>query len=293
MEHDDHHDDPPVDETTPGPGDESTPGPSDEANPGPADEATSGPGDDATPGRDDESTPGPADDATPGPADDADREPAGPDGPTDGDAPTPPERICRRCSTVAATTGDFCPHCGASYVRRRTPWGRLGRRGRRITVAVVLVALLGGGGAGAVLKVRADDRAEQREQAARDRREAAARAERAREERESAEAAAAQEAADEEERLQRRLRTFTVRELRTAVTKDARGRHAEGVLEDRANSTSCENTDGNEDDLGEDSAEYSCIAVTETDGDGGSRGYRFSARVDFEEGSFTWRLGGD
>lgn len=25
-----------------------------------------------------------------------------------------PERVCRRCSTVARTTGDFCPHCGGS-----------------------------------------------------------------------------------------------------------------------------------------------------------------------------------
>lgn len=256
MEHDEHRDDPSADETVPGPG--------------------QAPSDDRDAAGD-----------APAPSD-ADAPDAGP-APDDAG---PPERLCRRCATVARTTGDVCPHCGASYVRRRrTPWGRLGRRGRRVAVAVVLLALVGGGGAGAALKLRADDRQEQRERAARDRREAAARAERAREERETAEAEAAQEAADEEERLQRRLRTFTVRELRKAVTKDARSRHAEGVLEDRARSTSCENTDGNEDDLAEDSAEYSCIAATETDGDGGSSGYRFTARVDFEEGSFTWRLG--
>lgn len=221
---------------------------------------------------------------------------SGDEAPSDPRLPAPdapaPERICRRCSTVAATAGDFCPHCGASYVRRRrNPLGRLGRRGRRLAVAAVVLASLGGGGTAVALKVRADDRAEQRERAAADRRRAADRAARAREARETAAAAAAQEAADEEERLQRQLRTFTVRELRKAVTKDARGRHAEGVLEDRARSTSCENTDGAEDDLTETSGEYSCIAVTETDGDGGSRGYRFTARVDFEEGSFTWRLG--
>ena len=63
------------------------------------------------------------------------------------------------------------------------------------------------------------------------------------------------------------------------------------LLEDRARSTDCENTDGNEDDLEEDSAEYSCIAVTDVDADGSSRGYRFTARIDFEEGSYTWHLG--
>ena len=33
------------------------------------------------------------------------------------------------------------------------------------------------------------------------------------------------------------------------------------------------------------------VAITDVDADGGSRGYRFTARVDFEEGSFTWHLG--
>lgn len=52
------------------------------------------------------------------------------DASVDADAPAP-ERVCRRCSTVATTTGDFCPHCGASYVRRRRgPQLSRGRGGR-------------------------------------------------------------------------------------------------------------------------------------------------------------------
>jgi predicted nucleic acid-binding Zn ribbon protein len=204
--------------------------------------------------------------------------------------PTTPDRLCRRCSTVTATAGDFCPHCGASYARRR----RLPRPKRRTTLillAVVALLLVAGAGTGLVLKQQSDDRAERRARA----HATAERIERENREREQAagkqRADAEEDAAAEEVRLQRKLRTITVRELRKAVTKDARDKQADGLLDDRASSTSCENTDGHEDDLDETSAEYSCIAVTDTDDDGSSRGYRFTARVDFEEGSFTWHLG--
>jgi hypothetical protein len=211
--------------------------------------------------------------------------------PSSADRPAP-DRLCRRCSTVSATTGDFCPHCGASYVRRRRlPLSALGRRTKLALAAVVAVLLVAEIGTGVVLKHQADERTERRERAqanlrrlerqTRERREAAA----------AAAAAAEEDAASAEEGLQRRLRTVSVRELRKAVTKDAQDKHAEGLLEDRATSTSCENTDGNEDDLEAQSAEYSCIAVTETGPDGSSSGYEFSARIDFEEGSYTWELG--
>lgn len=36
---------------------------------------------------------------------------------------------------------------------------------------------------------------------------------------------------------------------------------------------------------------YSCIAVTEKSADGGSSGYEYTARIDFEDGSYTWELG--
>lgn len=253
--------------------------------------------------------PRPEDDAAPegpGASDDVGPDDTAPDGPGAPDdvppgeaaqattpAATPPERLCRRCSTVTASTGEFCPHCGASYVRRR----RLPRlpamrgRTRRLVLALVVLILVGGAGMGVVLKTQADQRAEDRDRAAQ-RERAAERRERER--RADAEATAAQEAEDaaaEEERLERRLRTVSVRELRKAVTKDARSRHAEGVLEDRASSTDCENTDGNEDDLDETTAEYSCIAITDTTPAGQSSGYRFTARMDFEDGSFTWHLG--
>lgn len=159
--------------------------------------------------------------------------------------------------------------------------------------AVLVLVLVVGGGTGFVLQRQADDRTERRERAQRALERVQARTRQSRADAAATKAAAEEDAAAEELRLQRRLRTLTVRDLRRSVTKDARAKAAEGLLEDRARSTDCENTDGNEDDLEETSAEYSCIAVTDVDADGSSRGYRFTARVDFEENSYTWRLGGD
>jgi hypothetical protein len=248
---------------------------------------------------DPETTPGPQpgeDDSparTPAPASTGGQESPG-EQPADASAAaTPsatPERLCRKCSTVSSTAGDFCPHCGASYVRRRR-LPRVSKRVGRALAAVVLLLVVAGGATGLALKGQADDRAERRERAQRNLARLEAQARKQREDAAAAVAAAADEAAAEETRTQRRLRTFTVRELRKAVTKDARAKAADGLLEDRARSTQCENTDGNEDDLDETSAAYSCIAITDVDADGGSRGYRFTARVDFEEGSFTWHLG--
>lgn len=235
-------------------------------------------------------------------ADDARYEASGPDGPaTDAAASDPagvgrdPEgdvtiaagavvtRVCRRCSTQAATSGAFCPHCGAAYERRRRGPRSWSRRTRLATAVLVVALLLGAGGAVVALEHAADQRAEDRERAAQERRD-----------REAAAARAAEEEADAQEagdRLARSLRRSTVRDLRRSITKDARERVSEGVLDGPILSTSCENLDGNEEALDEDAGTYDCMAVTEKLSGGRSRGYRFSARVDYEEHSYTWRLG--
>lgn len=220
---------------------------------------------------------GAADDAPPRVGGGAEDEPAG----------ASVTRVCRRCSTQATTSGAFCPHCGTAYERRRRGPRCWKRRTRRVAAALVVVLLLGGAGGGVALKLAADQRAEDRERAAQERRdreaaEAAARARAAREE------ADAQEASD---RFERSLRRSTVRDLRRSITKDARERVSEGVLDGPILSTSCENLDGNEEALDEDAGTYDCMAVTEKLSGGRSRGYRFSARVDYEEHSYTWRLG--
>ncbi|MGE4427518.1 MAG: hypothetical protein AB7G37_13795 [Solirubrobacteraceae bacterium] len=82
--------------------------------------------------------------------------------PSGGPTVDPPSRLCRRCSAVTATSGEFCPHCGARYARRGRPWAGWSRRTRRIVVGVVVVVLLGGGGTAVALDVRADRAAERR-----------------------------------------------------------------------------------------------------------------------------------
>ena len=64
-----------------------------------------------------------------------------------------PERLCRRCSTVTATTGELCPHCGASYVRRRRlpRLPAMRRRTRRVLVAALALLLIAGAAAGVMV----------------------------------------------------------------------------------------------------------------------------------------------
>lgn len=194
-------------------------------------------------------------------------------------APAPVTRICRRCQAQATTTADACPICGRRYMRRR-PSRKL------VVIASVLVVVIGGGAIAAV--VEAGRRADQRE------RERIAlvkqRADAARERQEAAAAKAAQEREDSDA-LEVSMRKLTERELRTSIVKDAQSRFYAGELDDRASHVSCDNTDGHLDDLDSNSGEYSCIAVTNKTADGSSEGYRFSARVDYEEGSYTWHLG--
>ncbi len=60
-----------------------------------------------------------------------------------------PVRVCRHCSTQSQTSGEFCPHCGGRFSKRRG-LGRLGLRTRRArfaalacaSVAAVVVAVL-------------------------------------------------------------------------------------------------------------------------------------------------------
>lgn len=205
---------------------------------------------------------------------------AQPDGPT-------PSRVCSRCSTVSQTTGDFCPQCGKSYLRRSIRWSGWSKRVRIVVAAAVAIVILGGGGTAVALKVSAD-RAEDRRQAdaarkAEEQRQAAA--ERERQAQEEA------EAAEEYERDVRKLRAELVRSLRKSITEDARKRVNEGYLEGPIISTSCENSDGNERDLDAENGAYECLAANIKRDDGQVEGYRFSGRVDYEDGSYTWRLG--
>jgi hypothetical protein len=198
------------------------------------------------------------------------------------------QKVCRKCSTVSDTVGDFCPNCGTPYAKRgpmakrrarRDPWSR---RRKIITAVALLVLLLGAAGAGAYLKIEHDNDVE-----------ADRRAEERREEQEQQDEQDAQEVEEEADKLQATLRTATVKELEQAITKDARSRVAEGIVDGPIMRTECTPEPGEDpEDPSVTRASYSCIAVNEENlAEGTLRGPAFSGTIDFDKGSFTWHLG--
>lgn len=189
-------------------------------------------------------------------------------------------RVCRRCSAQATTDAPTCPACGARYARRRPS--------RRLTLgtggAVVLLLIAAAGWA--VLDKRAGDK-RAKEQAARIAAQKKAAEEQAAEE---AEAAAAEEAAAE--KLLTTLREGYVLELRRSITKHAQKAYDDGLLDGRATGSSCDNTDGNESDEDADSAAYDCMAITKHNGDGTASGYQYTGRINYDDGTMTWQIGG-
>src|SRR3954447_849552 len=207
--------------------------------------------------------------------------PAAPAGMHPDDADSTLVRVCPKCSVQERTTGDFCPHCGARYERRRR---RLGKR-TKIAIAVVLGAcLLSGAGVGVALKIRHDDRVAAHAAAEKKRRAAEAQAQRQRQQ-EQAETA----------RLERDSRDELVKSLQDSITKDAKKDVNNGLLDGPILRSSCSAAGDAGDpmsDLTVTSASYECLAVTKDNADLSSSGYRFSANVNFDDGSYTWHLGG-
>ena len=186
-----------------------------------------------------------------------------------------PTRTCRRCSTTTATPGDFCPACGTSYVRRSRRPSR-----RSVIAAAVAVVLLGGAAAGVVVKRQSDADARDRAAAASDRRDR----------REANAAADAQAEADEAERSER---ASLVEELQDQVTKDAKEKVDDDLLEGPILYSSCTATGGGStDDLTALTGTFECLAVSTENADGTASGYRYSGTADWGSGSYTWRLGG-
>jgi hypothetical protein len=198
--------------------------------------------------------------------------------PSDG----PPTRVCAKCSVQTQTSGEYCPHCGNSYVVRRR---RLSRKAVVAIVASVVAALVLAGGAATALTLKAKH---DREAAAAERREAAQeateKAEAARQERREAKAAA--------EQAERDSRGQLVRQMQKSITKDAKERVVDGVLDGPIYYTSCDPLGGGSvDDLTALTTTFECIAVNEKLGGGQVRGWVFSATANWDEGSWSWRLG--
>jgi hypothetical protein len=202
---------------------------------------------------------------------------------------TPPTKVCAKCSVQTETSGDFCPHCGNSYVARRR---RLGRKaGVGIVAAVVLLL---GTAAGITLKVKHDRDQELKAAAAERLAAEEAAAEKAQEEAEAKEAARRKrrEAKATAERAERHLRASLIKQMQKSITKDAKERVADGELEGPIYYTSCDPLGGGSvDDLTALTTTFECLAVNEKLGGGQVRGWVFSATANWDEGSWSWRLG--
>jgi hypothetical protein len=188
-----------------------------------------------------------------------------------------PVRVCPQCSVQTQTTGGFCPHCGASYMRR-TRKTRLTRRGRIARFVALAIVLAGGATAGVIFKLDHDRKAHAAAVAAQHKRDEAKR---------KADAKAA------DEKLQRSGRAELVKELEKSITKDAQKDVNDGLLTGPITRTQCDPAGGsNPDDLSTSTGDFTCLAVNSEHTDGTSSGYRFSATIDYDQFNYTWHLGG-
>ena len=190
----------------------------------------------------------------------------------------PPTRVCRECAAQAQTDGAFCPYCGAPYARKKRFTKRV-----KVALAIALALLVAGGAtAGVLVKQHHDDQVaadkHAREVAEQEKRDAAA------------ERAAEKKRAED---LERDLRKDTVKSLERSVTKDAKDDALTGIIDGPVLKTQCDPAGGTDiDDLSADTAEFSCLAVTKINDDGTMSGYRYTANVNFESGTYTWHFGG-
>ena len=201
------------------------------------------------------------------------------------DTDSTPTKVCSNCSVQTRTSGDFCPHCGKSYVAQSRA---ISKKAIGVLAAIVLALALAGGGD--VMKSRSDE-ADKREAAAAERAEAAAEKKRAEEE---AADAAAQERRVEQaaQRAERAERQTLITQMQASITKDAKKRVADGELDGPIFYTSCDPLGGGSvDDLTALTTTFECLAVNEKLGGGQVRGWVFSSTVNWDEGSWSWRLG--
>lgn len=186
-----------------------------------------------------------------------------------------PTRICRRCSTASNSAGDFCPSCGTSYVRRSRRPSR-----RMVVVAATLLVLVGGGAAAFGVQQSRSAASQDRAEAAADRQDRRA-------------AVAEQEAQDEADEAERSARSDLVDALEEQVTKDAREKVGDDLLDGPILYSSCTATGGGStDDLTALTGTFDCLAANKENSDGTVSGYRYSGTAEWGTGDITWRLGG-
>ena len=148
------------------------------------------------------------------------------------------QRVCPKCSSLSTTDGDFCPRCGAPFIKR-SPLARArgaSKRTKLVVAAAVALLVLAGAGTGVALKIQHDNDVEAEQQAE----EKAERERQAKEERVAEDEREAERAREIEENLQRDLRNTAETSLEKAIKKDAQGKANEGLLEGPILAASCQ-----------------------------------------------------
>lgn len=196
--------------------------------------------------------------------------------------PPQPTKVCPKCSVQAQTSGEFCPHCGKSYVQ-----GKSAKPLIFIIAGVVLLAVVGGGFAISLSLSNSRD-AEAAEAS-----ESAASASANAEEAAAAKEAAAEERAAEEkaagDALELEYRASTVKDLEQQVKKSAKEGVDDGYFTGPILSASCMAVGGGStDDLDDKSTKFECLAIYEEHDDGTSSGYPYDATINWDDGSYTW-----
>lgn len=192
-----------------------------------------------------------------------------------------PTKVCANCSVQSQTDGQFCPNCGKAFNRARK-WDK--RTLRIAAVILAAVVVLGGGGA-VVAQTVAHNNEVAMQAADAKKAKAAADAETER----AAAAARAKDAADTAERARRET---SVAEIEASITKDAQGRVKDGSLDGPILKSSCTPLGGGSSDiLTALTTTFTCIAISKENADGTASGYRFSATMDWDAGSYSWHLG--
>ncbi|SDM69028.1 hypothetical protein SAMN05216368_10218 [Cryobacterium flavum] len=190
-------------------------------------------------------------------------------------------RVCSSCSVQSQTQGEFCPNCGKGFLKVNA-WKN--RRVRVTAIVIAAVVLLGGASAAIAMTIAHNDEVVAAE--------ASAKAAKVEKESAAARLAAsvkAQEVADDAERA---VRLSMVGEVEGSITTDAQKKVSEETLEGPILRSSCTPLGGGStDDLTALTTTYSCIAISTENADGTASGYRFSATVNWNDGSYTWHLG--
>jgi hypothetical protein len=151
------------------------------------------------------------------------------------------------------------------------------------------VLLVGGTGAGVAAKVRSDRAAVAAKEAAEAKGGGRGRAQ-GRGEAAAERAAEAKRAAEDAERDER---DRIIKQMQKSITKDARANVDDGMLDAPIFYTSCNPLGGGSvDDLTALTTTFECLAANEKLDDGRVRGYVYSATRNWDEYSWTWRLGG-